>query len=258
MRSIITASASFTASRHSSSRARRVARCPPASAWRPAGPHLDAHLREQVDVRAEHAAVQHVADDGHLQASRRLLRSRIVKASSSPAWGARACRRRRSRCACTCGPTVAGPDEAWRQTMRSGSSLEVQRSVDERLALHHARRGDGDVERVRAQPLLRHLERRARCASTARRELMTVLPAAPATFLIGRADTSFIASQCRGRARSPTRSVGDASRSFRGGAQPCRSCRLSFDLVQRDSSRPSISARRTWIVSARRGHVLPT
>ena len=152
--------------RPTSSRARRAARCPAASA--------SAARRPTRRRRAWSAAARSTAARGCAADRRRwrpsarrcrFLCSRIVNASSSACVG------------CSCMPSPAlmmrerqmrdsrwhAPDEAWRSTIMSGAIASMfMRGVGQRLALQHARRGDGDVQRVGAQPLLRDLERGAR------------------------------------------------------------------------------------------------
>ena len=128
-------------------------------------PDVRPELAEQVHVRAQHAAVQEVADDRHLEAGEALLvladregvEQRLGRVLVHP---------------------VAGVDDAraadLRQQVRGARRgvphhdhvrrhrFEVERGVDQRLALGDARGRDRDAQGVGAEPLLGDLERHAR------------------------------------------------------------------------------------------------
>ncbi len=63
---------------------------------RPAEHDIRAELRKQMNIRARHAAVRDIADDGHAQAFERLRAGREWCARrAAPGWDVRACRRPR-------------------------------------------------------------------------------------------------------------------------------------------------------------------
>ena len=197
-------------------RARRAARCRSASASagrrpRPRRPAWSAAARSSA-ARGCAAGRRRWRPSGP---SRRPLCSRMVKASSSACVG----------CSCMPSPALMIADRQMRASRWQAPGrgvpqhdhvgrhrLEVQRGVDQRLALHHARGGDRDVQRVGAQPLLGDLERRARARARLEEQVDDGLAAQRRHFLDRRAGRSPSSPRrCRGSSDDLLgRQVGDA------------------------------------------------
>src|SRR6184192_3479658 len=122
---------------------------------RPDQPHGGAERPQAVQVRARHAAVQHVADDRHrepLEAAEVLADRQQVEEGL----------RRVLVAADVSREQVAGPRGGMADHDRVGAhGLEVPRRVGQRLALAGARGRGRDVHRVGRQPLSGDLERGA-------------------------------------------------------------------------------------------------
>jgi hypothetical protein len=132
---------------------------------RAADPDFGTQPRQQQQVRAQHAAVQQVAEDRHLESGdaafaltngegvEQCLSRMLVHAVASVDDAGTADARQQ----------VAGARGAVAQDDHArGHRLDVHGGVDQGLTFDHAGGPDGDIEGVRAQPLLRDLERRAR------------------------------------------------------------------------------------------------
>ena len=93
--------------------------------------------------------------------------------------------------------------------------LEIERRVSQRLAFHHARRSDGDVQRVGAQPLLRDFKRGAGARARLEEQVDDGL-AAQRRHLLDRPRADFLHRLGGVQHERDFRSgqVGDASRSF--------------------------------------------
>src|SRR5262245_37318089 len=147
--------------------------------------------------------------------------------------------------------------------------LQVERSISERFPFDHAGRGDGDVERVGAQPLFGDLKRRASSRARLEEQIDDGLATEGRDFLDRPLPYFF---HCLGRVENERnllwRQVGNAEQVLppqgrqRGRLLDSRRDRCAHaapPCCNTTSSRPSLSRRYTCTLSSREvGKFLPT